>query len=289
MVGRELRPDFVNRIANSDAVRPFFRPDGEPVDLTPVVETPSTQSGCVVLSNGEDAVAIFELTAPRVYQSHTLFAETCRGRRAIDTAKEMVAWMFAHGADVVWGCTPRENRKACWFNRQIGAVSLPTSDDTHENFEIRKAGAPRLFTGVASDSDPMLILQHHDIDAFLETAAVGPDFRDFVRSAKPLVGPDRPSEVIVMSNGRDVAAAFAYRAARSWQMFATAFHHVSHEDMAVPIKAMLDQMFERGADSIFCFGRPGDTGWQDFHRAIGARSLQQLEDAEIFEITRRTH
>lgn len=131
-------PDLVNRIANSDAVRPWFRPDGSPVDLTDAVAPPSTQTGVVALTNGEDAVALFEMTAPGVYQSHTLFDMSCRGRRAVDTGRAMVEWMFSHGADIVWGSTPRSNAKARWFNRQIGAVPLPTSDEEDEIFEIRK-------------------------------------------------------------------------------------------------------------------------------------------------------
>lgn len=135
---RETNPEFVNRIANSDGVRPFIRPDGEFMDWSDLVSLPSTQTGVVVLSNGEDAVAAFEMTAPGIFQSHTLFGETCRGRKAIDTGREMVAWMFEHGANVVWGSTPRDNAKARWFNRQIGAHPLPSSDEADEIFEIRK-------------------------------------------------------------------------------------------------------------------------------------------------------
>lgn len=138
-VRRETDPEFVNRIANSDSVRPFIRPDGAFMDWSQVVALPSTQTGVVVLSNGEDAVAAFEMTAPGIFQSHTLFSETCRGRKAIETGREMVAWMFDHGADIVWGATPRDNAKARWFNRQIGAHPTPNSDDEDEIFEIRKS------------------------------------------------------------------------------------------------------------------------------------------------------
>ena len=132
-------PDLVNRIANSEAVRPYIRPDGGVMDWAPLVTRPITETGVVVLTDGVDALAAFEITAPGVYQSHTLFGQACRGRKAIDTAKAMVAWMFNHGASIVWGTTPRENRAARWFNRQIGARVLATSDETDEVFEIRKA------------------------------------------------------------------------------------------------------------------------------------------------------
>lgn len=136
MIRHEQDVDFINRIANSDAVRPFIRPDGQDMDFAPAVGRP-TQTGVVFLSNGEDAVAAFEITADRIYQSHTMFGPTCRGRRAIETAREMVAWMFDHGADVVWGSTPRANKAARWFNRQIGAYVIG-GDDEDELFEIRK-------------------------------------------------------------------------------------------------------------------------------------------------------
>lgn len=137
-IRRETNPDLMRRIAESDAVMPFIgiadnRPDWEALaTLRPV------ESGVVILSNGEDALALFTATADGIFQGHTMFAETCRGRRAIETGKDILAWMFDHGADVVWGSTPRENRKARWFNRQIGMRPLPTSDDEDENFEIRK-------------------------------------------------------------------------------------------------------------------------------------------------------
>lgn len=137
-VRRETSPEFVNRIANSDGVRPFIRPDGDFMDWSEIVSRPSTQTGVIVLSNGEDAVAAFEMTAPRVFQSHTLFSETCRGKKAVETGREMVAWMFEHGADVVWGATPRDNLKALIFNSAIGAERLPTTDDEDVIYEIRK-------------------------------------------------------------------------------------------------------------------------------------------------------
>lgn len=136
MVGIERNPEILNRIANSDGVREFIHPDGAEMDLTPLTAR-ITQTGVIPLSNGEDALALFELTAPRIYQSHTMFAKTCRGRRAIDTGREMVRWMFDHGADIVWGTTPHWNRAAIWFNRQIGAKPIG-GDDQEEVYEIRR-------------------------------------------------------------------------------------------------------------------------------------------------------
>lgn len=128
---------LIHRIANSDGVREFIRPDGAPTDWSSLSDLTPSESRAIVLSNGHDAIGAFDQTAPGVYQSHTMFAASCRGRRAIDTGRAMVAWMFDHGADIVWGATPRTNRKACWFNRQLGAVETPTSDSEDAVFEIR--------------------------------------------------------------------------------------------------------------------------------------------------------
>lgn len=144
MVRLETDPHFVNRIANSDAVRPFIRPDGAEMDWSPAVAHRPSVSGIVVLSNGEDAVGVFEATAinleerQQAFRMDTMFGETCRGRKAIDTGKAMLAWMFAHGATIIWGATPRINRAARWFNRQIGGRAVG-GDETHEIFEMRAA------------------------------------------------------------------------------------------------------------------------------------------------------
>jgi hypothetical protein len=140
----ERDPDFINAIANHPSVQPYIREDGAPTDWTPVVKDRFSVSGIVVLSNGEDAVGAFEATAIeppfQAYQMHTLFAATCRGRKAIDTAKAMLAWMFAHGATLIWGATPRKNRAARWFNRQIGGrVTGGDDEEDVEFFELRVA------------------------------------------------------------------------------------------------------------------------------------------------------
>lgn len=138
MIRRCTDPELMSRIANSDGVREFVNIEHDQPDWAAIASLRPTESGVIALTNGEDALALFTMTADYVYQGHTMFAPTCRGRRAIETGREIIAWMFDHNAEVVWGCTPRGNRKARWFNRQIGMRSLPTSDDEDENFEIRK-------------------------------------------------------------------------------------------------------------------------------------------------------
>jgi hypothetical protein len=119
---RETNQDLINRIANSAAVRPFVCYRDGPMDWSPAIE------GCIVLSCGDDAVGVFEQTHPGVFQTHTMFGPTCRGRRAIEAARAMIDWMIPQHAVAIWGATPVVNRAARWFNRQLGAVSIGFDD-----------------------------------------------------------------------------------------------------------------------------------------------------------------
>lgn len=138
MVRRETDPSLLNKIANDAAVHPFVSTTGDPIDFSPIEGKRAGEIGGVILSNGEDAAALFEMTAVGVYQAHTLFGPTCRGRKAIDTAREMLGWMWEHNARIVWGATPRWNRAACLFNRLVGFKEIG-GDDYEAIFEYRKA------------------------------------------------------------------------------------------------------------------------------------------------------
>lgn len=138
MIRIETDPNFVNRIANSEAVRPFIRPDGAPTDWTPALVHRPSVSGIIVLSNGEDAVAVFEATGWQTFKTHLLFAASCRGRRALDAYHEMLAWMFDRGALVIWGVVPRLNRKAIRFGRALG-FSIIGGDENETHLAIAAA------------------------------------------------------------------------------------------------------------------------------------------------------
>lgn len=135
MIRRENDTDLIDRISNSEQVRPFICHHDNDIDWWPVIRL------CCVLSNGEDAIGIFEETAPREWQVHTVFGATCRGRKAIETGREMIAWMMPHWADRIWGATPMANPQARWFNRQCGARVIGfddyEKDGPVELFEIR--------------------------------------------------------------------------------------------------------------------------------------------------------
>lgn len=120
MIRRETSPDFINSIVNQPAVRPFvdYRGVDTPIDVSPAVGQ-LTQTGIVWLSNGKDAVSAFAITGEREFQAHVFFGETCRGRAAIETAREMVDHMLSY-SDRLWGAIPMRNAAARWFGRQVG-------------------------------------------------------------------------------------------------------------------------------------------------------------------------
>lgn len=116
-----------NRIANDPSVRPSFPWFEGAVSFDAEVTRPDDY---VFLANEEgDAAAIFEWSAPGVFQVHTMALATCRGRRALASGTRMVAWMFDdEGAEMLWGMTPVDNRAAGMFNRMMGARSLGKRD-----------------------------------------------------------------------------------------------------------------------------------------------------------------
>lgn len=133
MVYRTHDTELLNRIANSSAVLPFIGGVKRDDWLTP-----EDDENVVLLTDGENAIGAFINTAPNIYQCHWLFGENVRGRAALDLCQQMVNWMRGYGAEILWGTTPLDNRKALWFNRRMGAV--PTwHDEAEQVFEYRMA------------------------------------------------------------------------------------------------------------------------------------------------------
>jgi hypothetical protein len=107
-----------NRIANHPDVRPSFGWfDGEVSFDAEVADT----DNYVFLLDG-DCAAIFEWSAPGVFQVHTMSLPGSRGKGVIEAGRRMVGWMREHmSARMIWGLTPRDNRAARSFNRLMGA------------------------------------------------------------------------------------------------------------------------------------------------------------------------
>lgn len=111
-----------NAIANHPSVRPSFPwVEGE---VSFDEEVRLTDAYVFLVNEDRDAAAIFEWSAPRVYQVHSMSLPSCRGKAVIEVGKRMIAWMQAEmGARMIWGQTPVDNRAARMFNRLMGARS----------------------------------------------------------------------------------------------------------------------------------------------------------------------
>jgi hypothetical protein len=106
-----------NLIANHPQVTPTINYSGTYADFTPLFEQPDHY---ILLHDGEGAASIFEWSAPGIWQGHSLYLPERRGKEGIQSGREMVAWMFDHGAEMLWGQTPLDNRPALMFNRLLG-------------------------------------------------------------------------------------------------------------------------------------------------------------------------
>lgn len=139
MIRQETDATLINRVSNLPGVYENVCYHGQQMDWSPAF--PADRSGIVIISNGEDACAVFDMTGKREWQGHTFFAPSCRGRKAIETGREILAFMWPH-ADRIWGATPVKNCAARWFNRQLGAMPIRrdiyAAEGEVEIFEFRK-------------------------------------------------------------------------------------------------------------------------------------------------------
>lgn len=119
MIYRATDAALHNSIFNLPEVVIHF--GGRPIDLAEVAAMPDAY---VMLHNGKDAASIMEWSGPRMWQVHTAFAPSCRGKDAVREGKAMLAFMFDElNARLIWGQTPTGNRQARMFNRLCGAKS----------------------------------------------------------------------------------------------------------------------------------------------------------------------
>lgn len=121
VIRRERDAELANRLANDPVVHRVIAKDGKPIDCTPAVRN------CVILSNGEDAVMIFEMIGnERSWLVMTIFGPTCRGRKALATGRAMRDFMMPKWADRIFGPIPDDNPAARWFYRQLGGSLTDT-------------------------------------------------------------------------------------------------------------------------------------------------------------------
>lgn len=131
MIRREHDAELINRITNDPAVLPFISRHGNEIDWAPAV------SHCVILSNGEDACMVLEQTDERDWQINTVFAPTCRGKRALETGRAMKEWMVPW-ADQIFGSIPGDFKHARWFYRALGGEPVDRVESGGEIYEAQE-------------------------------------------------------------------------------------------------------------------------------------------------------
>jgi hypothetical protein len=135
MVRRETTPELLNKISNDPSVYPALAGRysvGEAIDWSSIF--PMTQTGCVALSNGEDAFQVYELKADRIWEVFTAFVSTCRGKRALETGRAFRDWMTPH-ADLIFGSIPNSLPQAKIFYTRLGGERVPYVDAGADRYE----------------------------------------------------------------------------------------------------------------------------------------------------------
>jgi hypothetical protein len=119
VIVRATTADVHNYIANHPEVKPTFGYQEGLTDLSPLFEHPEQY---ILLHDNEGAASIFDWSAPGVWQGHSMFLPRRRGKEGIQSAKDMLGWMFDYGAKMIWGMTPTSDdfRRAHIFNRLLG-------------------------------------------------------------------------------------------------------------------------------------------------------------------------
>lgn len=112
-----------NAIANHPSVRPSFPWVEGTVSFDEEVRL--VDAYVFLLNDRQDAAAIFEWSAPRIWQVHILFLPSCRGRSGMMAARQMADFMHEEmGASSIWGQVSVHQRGARLFSRLLGATSV---------------------------------------------------------------------------------------------------------------------------------------------------------------------
>lgn len=115
---RVVRADEHNRIANHPAVRPSFPWYEGEIDFYDQIR--DWHNYIFLVEQG--VAAIFEWSAPGIWQVHTMALPESRGRIALEIGHKMIGWMRENeNAERIWGMTPKDNRPANMLNGLLGA------------------------------------------------------------------------------------------------------------------------------------------------------------------------
>lgn len=114
--------EIINQIFNATEVAPFHNLNPELFyDFTDSV---NDEKFIYLLNDTNDAMSMWENKGDDLYEGHTMFLNTCRGKSAIKTGKEMMMFMKEElNITNVYGHTPISNLAARKFSKMIGFES----------------------------------------------------------------------------------------------------------------------------------------------------------------------
>lgn len=133
--GEALAQDWarrrVNELANHPDIATHLAPLYRNIDLSGFFRNPDN----VVLFEGTGAMLFAAVPdgPPGFYDTHYLFPRRggAAGESVLDAVRKCISVMFdVHGARVLCGNTPRENRAARYINRALGSVPMGEGTDS---------------------------------------------------------------------------------------------------------------------------------------------------------------
>lgn len=121
-------------IINSPTIRPYIGGGDQFLDPTDVL---ADEKNITLFDEGGGQ--FFHWKGPGIYEAHSFYL--VRGADALSRGREAVRRMFEdYGAEKIWRAPASWNRRARWFNRQLGFKSLgeiDTAEGRCELFELR--------------------------------------------------------------------------------------------------------------------------------------------------------
>ena len=125
LIAEVLDVETIDGFINDPAIFPDlgFDPNSAAVSAASFVGRPD-----YVFAGNAEAMMLFH-REPRGWHKHNMFKASCRGRKALDAGRDLLGWFsLRHPGKSLFAETPLWNRKARWFNRQIGFHSTGFRD-----------------------------------------------------------------------------------------------------------------------------------------------------------------
>jgi hypothetical protein len=117
-ISRHTEATHINGILNHPDVHPWVAYDDQPLDLTPVMESPN-----VVALYGEHGGQVYQRLQPGLFEAHSAFKPEGRGEWALAATHATLKWIFTHTEAVeIVTRVPTGNVAARALAKSIGGV-----------------------------------------------------------------------------------------------------------------------------------------------------------------------